>query len=378
MPATVIKEEQTMNLKLHRVAMVVLAMAVIMAQVQPTAACTEFILKVQDGGFIIGRSLEFGWNPGYQAVVHPRGEQGSSDAPGGKPGVRWTSKYGYLAVESFGNASDGLNEAGLSVGALYLPGYTRYQDEAAAKHPAQALAVLDFGQWLLANFESVGQVKEAVQKIFVWGKPFKEFQNQVFPIHFSVYDAKGNGIVIEWVKEGLRIYDHADLGVLTNSPPFDWHLINIRNYLNIRAAEVQPVKMGDAVLTPPSQGSGWQGMPGDWTSPSRLLRAWAMVRFAKPAEKVAQGVNLAAHLLNAVDIPLGAVRPGDNSMKDSDYTQWIVIKDLKNLVFYFRTYENLMLRAIDLKKLDMKPGAPRKAMPLQGGSGVVDVTGDLK
>ena len=367
-----------MNLKLHRVAMVVLSVAFIMAQAQPAATCTEFILKVQDGGFIIGRSLEFGWNPGYQAVVHPRGEQCSSDAPGGKPGVRWTSKYGYLAVESFGNASDGLNEAGLSVGALYLPGYTKYQDEAAAKHPAKALAILDFCSWMLGNFETAAQVKEAVQKIFVWGKPFKEAEGMVFPLHISVYDATGNGIVIEWVKEGLRIYDHAELGVLTNSPPFDWHLINIRNYLNIRAAEVPPVKMGNTVLAPPSQGSGGRGLPGDWTSPSRLVHIWFMQRYAKPAETAAAGVNLAAHLLNAVDIPLGAIRPADNTFKESDYTQWIAIKDLKNIVFYFRTYENLMLRAIDLKKLDMKPGAPKKAMPMQGGSEVVDVTGNLK
>ena len=367
-----------MKRKAQSLAVALMALALVTVHVHPAPACTEFILKAQDGGFVIGRSLEFGWNPGYQAVVHPRGEPGSTDAPGGKPGLKWTSKYGYLAIESFGNASDGLNEAGLSVGALYLPGYTKYQDEAAAKHPAQALALLDVCNWMLGNFETAAQVKEAVQKIYVWGKPFKEAENQVFPLHISVYDAQGNGIVIEWVKEGLRIYDHADLGVLTNSPPFDWHLINIRNYLNIRAAEVQPVKMGNTVLAPPSQGSGWQGMPGDWTSPSRLLRAWAMVRYAKPVETAAAGVNLAAHILNAVDIPLGAVRPADNTLKDSDYTQWIAIKDLKNLVFYFRTYENLMLRTIDLKKLDMKPGAPKKAMPMQGGSEVVDVTGNLK
>lgn len=57
---------------------------------------------------------------------------------------------------------------------------------------------------------------------------------------------------------------------------------------------------------------------------------------------------------------------------------WIAIKDLKNRVLYFRTYENLMLRSIDLKKLDMTPGAPKKAMSIQGGRGVVEVTGELK
>jgi choloylglycine hydrolase len=136
--------------------------------------------------------------------------------------------------------------------------------------------------------------------------------------------------------------------------------------------------MGDAVLAPPGQGSGGHGLPGDWAAPSRLVRAWFMQRYAKPAENAAAGVNLAAHLLNAVDIPLGAIRPADNTFKDSDYTMWIAIKDLKNKIVYFRTYENLMLRAIDLNKLDMKPGAPKKALDIQGGSEAADVTGNLK
>ncbi len=138
------------------------------------------------------------------------------------------------------------------------------------------------------------------------------------------------------------------------------------------------MKQGNAVLAPPSQGSGGHGLPGDWTSPSRLLRAWTMQRFAKPAKDAAAGVNLAAHILNAVDIPLGDIRPADNTFKENDYTQWITIKDLKNKVLYFRTYENLMLRSVDLKKLDVSPGAPRKALSIQGGSGAVDVTGNLK
>lgn len=367
-----------MNLKSPNIALVFLALVLVMAQAYPAAACTEFLLTAQDGSVIIGRSLEFGWNPGYQAVAHPRGEKWSTDAPGGKPGIYWTSKYGFVALGIFGNGVDGMNEAGLSVGALYLPGYTQYQDEAAAKHPDKALALLDVAAWMLGNFETAAQVKEAVQKVFVWGKPLKEAQGQVFPLHISVYDATGHGIVIEYVKEGVRIYDHADLGVLTNSPPFDWQLLNIRNYLNIRAAEVAPVKQDDTVLAPPSQGSGAQGLPGEWTSPARLVRAWFMQRYAKPAENATTGVNLAAHLLNDVDIPLGEIRRADNSFEDSDYTMWIVIKDLKNKMLYFRTYENLQLRAIDLKKLDMKPGAPKKAMSIQGGKGVVDVTGELK
>ena len=103
-----------MRRKAQSLAVVLMALALVTVQIHPSSACTEFILKAQDGGFVIGRSLEFGWNPGYQAVVHPRGEQGSTDAPGGKPGLKWTSKYGFLAFEAFGSGVDGLNEAGLS------------------------------------------------------------------------------------------------------------------------------------------------------------------------------------------------------------------------------------------------------------------------
>jgi choloylglycine hydrolase len=378
LPTITKKEEKILKPKHYGVAVVLLALVLATIQAQSAAACTEFVLKAQDGGCVIGRSLEFGWNPGNQVVVHPRGERCKTDAPGGKPGITWTSKYGFLAFESFGYGVDGLNESGLSMGALYLPGYTKYQDAAAAKDPSKALAILDVCSWILGSFETAAQVKEAVQKVYVWGKPLKEAENQVFPLHISVYDAQGNGIVIEWVKEGLRIYDHAELGVLTNSPPFDWHLLNIGNYLNIRAAEVEAVKQGNTLVASPSQGSGGRGLPGDWTAPSRLVRVWFMQRFAKPVKDAAAGVNLAAHILNAVDIPLGDIRPGDNSFKDSDYTIWVAIKDLKNKVLYFRTYENLSLRAIDLKKLDLKPGAPKKAMPIQGGSEAVDVSGDLK
>jgi len=94
---------------------------------QQACACTDFLIKSKDGAVIVGRSLEFGMVLPTQLVVHPRGEANQSDAPDGKKGLAWTSKHGYLAAESLGGAVDGLNEKGLSVGFLYLPGYAEYR-----------------------------------------------------------------------------------------------------------------------------------------------------------------------------------------------------------------------------------------------------------
>ena len=104
-----------------------------------------------------------------------------------------------------------------------------------------------------------------------------------------------------------------------------------------------------------------------------------MQRYAKPAENAAAGVNLAAHLLNAVDIPLGATRRNYNTFKDSDYTIWITIKDLKNKIVYFRTYENLMLRAIDNRerRTREKP-LPDKNRAVHGTRGRVAVRSQLR
>jgi hypothetical protein len=65
-----------------------------------------------------------------EVIIVPRGLSYTSPAPGGKPGLTWTVKYGFVGANAFGadHVVDGLNEAGLSVGRLYLPGYAGYQE----------------------------------------------------------------------------------------------------------------------------------------------------------------------------------------------------------------------------------------------------------
>ena len=36
----------------------------------------------------------------------------------------------------------------------------------------------------------------------------------------------------------------------------------------------------------------------------------------------------------------------------SDFTMWATVKDITNGVFYYRTYEDLCIKKVDLKKLD--------------------------
>jgi len=341
-------------------------------------ACTSFRLKAADGAIVIGRSQEFELDFQSRLVTHPRGEARSSQAPGGNPGLKWTSKYGVLAVDAFGMdvALDGMNDRGLSYHGLLFPGYAGYQDTQAAAQPDKALTQNDFGLWVLGNFTTVAEVRAALPGVQVWGVVTPQLKGSL-PVHFAIHDASGKSLVVEYVKGELKIYDN-EIGVMTNSPPFDWHQINLTNYLNLRALSTQPVTIRGTVLSPPGQGGGFLGIPGDWTPPSRLVRTTAMIQFAKQAATGPAAANLAVHLLNAVDIPKGDVRSKAGDPDSSDYTQWIIIYDLKNQVVRFRSYDNTTIRAVKLKDLDFSPGAARRVLPLVGGTPEIDATRDLR
>ena len=140
------------------------------------------------------------------------------------------------------NLADGLNEKGLSFGWLSMPDFTAYQDQAAAAEPEKAIAYLDLCPWVLGNFATVDEVKAAFAGVHVWGKPIGPL-NLILPLHASVHDASGRSIVLEFTKEGPKVYDNLP-GVLTNAPTFDWHLINVRNFLNLKAMSAGPIRVG--------------------------------------------------------------------------------------------------------------------------------------
>ncbi len=151
-----------------------------------------------------------------------------------------------------------------------------------------------------------------------------------------------------------NVYD-APLGVITNSPTFDWHMTNLRNYVNFSLSNVPPVKLGPVTLQPFGQGSGMLGMPGDFTPPSRFVRAVAFSQSVFPSKTGDDAVLEAFHILNNFDIPKGAAREHEKDEHGNivaDYTIWTSANDLKAKRFYFRTYDNSQIRMVDLTKMN--------------------------
>ena len=159
-------------------------------------ACTEFQVKAKDDSVIIGRSMEFAIDLKSEVVVFPRGLSYTSENEKGIKGISWTSKYGFLAVDAFGEQEaimDGMNEAGLSIGFLWFPG-SQYQEA----EPGKFIAVSDMAKWVLGNFATVDEVRQAVKKVKVISVYIEEL-NQAPGLHCAVHDAQGNNIVIEFI-----------------------------------------------------------------------------------------------------------------------------------------------------------------------------------
>ena len=337
-------------------------------------ACTDVEILGQDGSLVIARSMEFSLDLKSNLRSSPRGRVFNQVAPDGKAALSWTAKFGYIFLDgqNVDASTDGMNEAGLSFEALYLPGETEYQALPAQK-TNQGVGYINFGDWILSNFSTVAEVRQALPNIFVYSQQLPGMGTTVFPLHFSVYDRSGKGIIIEFIKGEMKIYDNT-VGVLTNSPTYDWQVTNLRNYVNLSPMTPNPVVVGNRVYIATGQGSGMRGLPGDISPPSRFVKMSVMKSVTYPAKNRIEALNIAQHLLNNVDIPAGYVRGIENGQTVVETTQWVVFKDLINKVFYYRTYNDTALHAVNLTNIDFSPNAPRLKMPIASEQSIVDMT----
>lgn len=307
-------------------------------------ACTDFMLKDNSDHFVNGRSMEFGTDLESKFVYFPKGKQWQSIIEGTKKGFVWTDKYSFIGINVLNTPiiCDGMNETGLSAGILWFP---------QAEYPKLdindldvTIAFEDLMSWILGSFATVEEVETAFKKIKIWAHPLKAF-NGVPPTHLSIHDRKGNSIVIEFIKGKIEIWKNV-VGVLTNAPEFNWQITNLRNYISLSSVDKGSIKLDGTILDPTGKGNGLYGIPGDWTPPSRFVKMAIVKDFVIKADNETDNVNLAFHLLNMVDIPYGGIK--DETGKSFDHTQWVIVKDLHNLEFHYRSYHDLNIRKVSL------------------------------
>ncbi len=313
-------------------------------------ACTGISLTAADGSRVVARTVEWAATPmqcGY--VVAPRGHAHQSYTPTGENGLKYKAVYGYVGIyteyEPF--VVEGVNEAGLSAGLFFFPQYGDYAPY-NKNNNEKTLCDMQFVSWVLSQFSSIDQLKAAIANI-----DLVTLNHKIGAVHWRIAQPDGRMVVLEVVGGVPRFYENT-LGVLTNAPGFPWHMTNLNNYINLvpGSAPDNTIKQG-ITLQPLGHGSGMLGLPGDFTAPSRFVRATFFQTTSPVWSTGFETVVQAFHILNNFDIPIGSQHAKADIPKNlPSATQFTAVTDQKSMKFYYRTAWNSNIRCIDLNSID--------------------------
>jgi choloylglycine hydrolase len=366
-----------------------------------SSACTTVSVPTSEGD-VVGRTMELGGDlhDKWIGSTHARGEEmgfGGNQICGAPT---WTNKHGFFSIDlpdasllsGFPSellVTDGMNEAGLSASAQVLQasaGNYMVPDNSTSSN-STSVCWLEMVPWLLANFASVDELKSAFGDS---GVAIVDVDTSIYPktimpmvrgLHWGVDDAQGNHVVLEVLGGTLHISDNT-VGVLTNDPPFAWHLDNLRQYSNFSPRQGSPssvavdTEIGMVPMNAPGFGFNLQGMPGSFTPADRFVRMFYLKQHAgllNPLSTIAEGVTVATGLLADTFIVKG-------TMPDLTTTTYSVLKVPSKQEYYYKTYDNSQWKRVQLSVLKTS-GAFAEGASLSSdalshkGPSVVDVTG---
>jgi choloylglycine hydrolase len=290
-------------------------------------------------------------------------------------------------------AGDGINEHGLTV-SQQTARLSVYEDSEPTVGTGSITNICfnDVTAWLLGNFITVKQIKEALKEgpsqsarvVKASGTgPISGYSSQAENFYHWTIDDTEDHIVVEYRNGKLQLYDN-NVGILTNDPWYDWHIYNLNNYVNINPlwADVGGVDIkidsGIDIGTVPKaigHGSNLLGLPGDYTPGSRFVKLFYLRQIAvsnSRPQRLDESIALVNGLLNTVFIPRGIISNERIENKAYETTNYSVIKLPQKRQFYYKDYNNQQWRLIDLTRLDFSEFI---AHPLEDGAlGVKDVT----
>ena len=313
--------------------------------------CTGIRFTDAEGAMYFGRNLD--WTQGYgervvatppAATIPPAFERDDDPAVG-------------HAVIGMGIVVAGIplyfdcgNDAGLAVAGLNFPHSARYAAE--PRQGSVNVAAYEFPFWIARTFSSLDEVRAALASVTVVAKPVNEHL-PVANLHWLIGDATGS-IVVECMEEGMRVWEN-DADVLTNEPDFGWQRTNLRNYLTLTDEDPDAAAWGAMKLAPFGSGLGMQGIPGDYSGPSRFVKA-AFVNSHYPAQKgEAANVTRLFRTLGSVAVPEGAAKMADGSHEKTLYTSCF---PPATMTYYHATYDDPRIRSYPIASVDLAGSEP--------------------
>lgn len=353
----------------------ILCACLVAAPISNTYACTVLAIKDAKGNTYQGRTNEFASQLPDELTYYPIGTKIESVTPDGKQGKTFETKYAILGVTLKGMTPDAkqdtlheaMNDQGLSFSALE---FTENGSPTITATPDKILALVDFGAWVLGNFQNVSQVKQALKnkEIEIWLPKVASFDNMLTPLHVALYDRNGGAIVIEFVNGDTQVYDNP-VRVMTNAPAFPWHVRNMDNYAFLTNVDKNIGKFNDLNVTAPDAGIALVALPSAQTAPGRFVKAAYYSNYAYKAQTPVEAIKTLSHVMNNFDRAKNMAVDKEQASKSakastsSEVTLFTGMKDLNQGHFYLRTINSINFTKFDMSKLSVLKST--KAVPLK-------------
>lgn len=316
--------------------------------------CTAITYKTKDHYF--GRTLDLEYSYNEKVAIAPR------NFPFYFRKVRDLKRHYAMIGMAFvgGNYPlyyDATNEKGLSMAGLNFPANADYKPEMEGK---DNVTPFEFIPWILGQCATVAEAKKRLERINLVKIDFSE-ELPLAPLHWMISD-KEESIVVESVREGLKVYDNP-VGVLTNNPVFDMQMFNLNNYMYLSTEPPTNCFSKKLDLVPYSRGMGAMGMPGDLSSESRFVRAAFTKMNSVCGDSESESISQFFHILGSVFQTRGCVCMSEEKYEITTYSSCC---NTDKGIYYYTTYENNQITGVNMCRENLEGGMLISYPLLQG------------
>lgn len=307
--------------------------------------CTAVTYKTVD--FYFGRNLDYEFSYGEDIVIMPRNFDLLLSQK--NPAANHYAVIGTAHVrDGFPLYYDAANEKGLCAAGLNFVGNAVYKK---ASGKPDDIAQYEFIPWLLGHCSDIKEAREALSRITLTDTPFAA-DMPTASLHWLIAD-KNDCIVYETTADGAHIYDNPT-GVLTNNPPFPMQLFALNNYRTVSAEPVPNFFSSDIALDSYSRGLGTNGLPGGLSSQSRFVRAAFVRANSCLPDNEYECIGQFFHILGSVEQQKGCCRLKNGK---SEFTIYSCCINADKGIYYYTTYQNNQITAIDMYKENLNGSA---------------------
>ena len=314
------------------------------------------------GRHLFGRTLDLERGLGERIVLTPRG-------------YRWellheptlTGQGALLGVALLRGGVplyyDATNEAGLAIAGLNFAGCAVYRPARQGMHNVASFELIP---WLLSRCENVRDARQLLRRTNITPDGFAS-DLPATPLHWLIADGRG-ALVAEPTAEGLALYD-APLGVLTNAPGMEYHMTHLSHFMQLGAQPPVNRLCPGVPLAPYCRGMGAMGLPGDFSSPSRFVRAAFARQHTVAGGEGGGAIGRFFHIADAVAQPRGCALTERGEPVYSVYTSCY---DTAAFACYFTTYGCRRIRRVT-GRTDAARGSELRMWSMQSDEDVLEL-----